>query len=311
MSSGVLFINEETGNVSFATRVQKAMRKCSFCCSTQHKIDMCNDVRLVDFHTKLKRRRDSLRGLDRMDSMEYYRVFVKQFSHDLIKAYAIRHCQLAPRSTIEECAHFITNKMFSREFDTDEQYEQELAVERERLLDLPEYIAFQVREPTPMPRNFMLTEEEASNMDPEFIAHYFRVTGYTQADLLSSKDRKYDIVIKMKSGSKIRKELEKQKNKDKDKEKDKDKDKEECPICYDTFYEKEFITLNCKHQFCGDCLRNLLQSCNPHLDPKCAICRACMTTFELEDRNVFDKVEPNLCSTLVPHPHAYPLMHPL
>ena len=307
MSSGVLFINEETGNVSFATRVRKAMRKCSFCCSTQHKVDTCNDVRLIEFHTKLRRRRDSLRGLDRMDSMEYYRVFVKQFSHDLIKAYAIKHCQLAPRSTIEECASFITNKMFSREFDTEEQYEIELAVERERLLELPEYIAFRVTEPTPMPRQFMLTEDEASNMDPEFIAHYFRITGYTQGDLLSSKDRKYDITIKMKGGSKFRKELEKQR----ETEKEIEKEKEECPICYETLYQSEFITLNCKHEFCGDCLRQLLQSCNPHVDPSCAICRACIKSFEFEDRKVFDKVQHNLCSTLVPHPHAYPLMHPL
>lgn len=292
MSSGVLCINEETGNVSFATRVKRAMRKCSFCCSTQHKVDMCNDNRLVEFHEKLRTRRESLRGLNRIDTMQYYKIWIRQFSRDLIKTYALRYCQVAARTNLDECIDFITQKMFSREFDTEEQYELELALERERILEQPEYIAFPVAEPSQIPRHFILTDDEISSMDPYTLSQYFLATGYTRADIRTSENRKYDIQIKMKKGSRSRKETVNYT----------DKDKDDCPICYDALFPNEFIKLNCSHEFCGVCLKNVLKTCSPNKEPKCAICRAHIWSFEFEDRKAFEKVEDNLCSTLRPFP---------
>jgi hypothetical protein len=45
----------------------------------------------------------------------------------------------------------------------------------------------------------------------------------------------------------------------------------ECGICYYTFNRIQFIKLNCNHEFCKDCTKNLLKIYSNR--PCCALCR--------------------------------------
>lgn len=60
--------------------------------------------------------------------------------------------------------------------------------------------------------------------------------------------------------------------------------KEECSICYDTKLEREFVTLDCNHQFCVTCITNVFQKHSlENIDvPKCALCRGNITTFKCQ-----------------------------
>lgn len=49
----------------------------------------------------------------------------------------------------------------------------------------------------------------------------------------------------------------------------------ECAICYDSIKCVELVTLNCKHEFCGKCVKEQING----VSPKCAFCRETMTSI--------------------------------
>jgi len=58
----------------------------------------------------------------------------------------------------------------------------------------------------------------------------------------------------------------------------KEKETEECCICFEHFKKPEFVTLNCNHEFCKECLKKSLISDN-RPKPCCAYCRTEVTTM--------------------------------
>ncbi len=65
----------------------------------------------------------------------------------------------------------------------------------------------------------------------------------------------------------------------------------DCAICYDdALVKKNFVTLNCHHQFCKDCFKSSVKN-TPHnkYSPTCALCRADISEISVYDESV--KVE--------------------
>lgn len=57
----------------------------------------------------------------------------------------------------------------------------------------------------------------------------------------------------------------------------------ECSICYNEKMEKDFVHLNCNHQFCGECILSTLKiTLN---EPTCSLCRQPITQMSLYDTN--------------------------
>ena len=62
----------------------------------------------------------------------------------------------------------------------------------------------------------------------------------------------------------------------------------ECAICYEEeLLVKTFVTLNCQHKFCKDCLKNSLKSVQSI--PTCALCRAEITNIIVHNDNIKDE----------------------
>jgi hypothetical protein len=64
----------------------------------------------------------------------------------------------------------------------------------------------------------------------------------------------------------------------------------DCPICYESIKCVDLIKLNCSHQFCGVCLKGVLEIHNITHDPKCALCRAFMTSFDIQNPEIYNLV---------------------
>jgi hypothetical protein len=48
----------------------------------------------------------------------------------------------------------------------------------------------------------------------------------------------------------------------------------ECNICYELCNNTNFIKLNCNHEFCKECIKNILKCCKSNFnEPCCAYCR--------------------------------------
>ncbi len=54
----------------------------------------------------------------------------------------------------------------------------------------------------------------------------------------------------------------------------------ECNICYEEHEKRNFVKLNCGHEFCGKCINISLENTCPPKKPRCAYCRVDMTTIE-------------------------------
>jgi hypothetical protein len=61
----------------------------------------------------------------------------------------------------------------------------------------------------------------------------------------------------------------------------------DCPICYESIKCVDLIKLNCSHQFCGLCLKGILER---HDNPTCALCRAYMCKFDIQNPEVYHLV---------------------
>jgi hypothetical protein len=68
----------------------------------------------------------------------------------------------------------------------------------------------------------------------------------------------------------------------------------ECCICMNNeINEVDVVKLNCKHQFCGDCIISTLKQHNKssELKPSCALCRTTMTNIEVANDATLAKMQ--------------------
>lgn len=64
----------------------------------------------------------------------------------------------------------------------------------------------------------------------------------------------------------------------------------ECNICYDEHEKKNFIKLDCGHEFCKDCIKQSLQN-ERRETPCCAFCRSDIKNFELKLESIKDELD--------------------
>lgn len=70
---------------------------------------------------------------------------------------------------------------------------------------------------------------------------------------------------------------------------------DECSICYEKVEKSKFITLNCKHEFCADCIASTLKSqqhkYRTNGAPCCAFCRDKFSTFRISSVQVNEDLD--------------------
>jgi hypothetical protein len=69
---------------------------------------------------------------------------------------------------------------------------------------------------------------------------------------------------------------------------------EDCAICYEDVQSSNMVSLNCNHNFCGNCLSQTLKKCNPNSVPCCALCRTKIECIIVNDVKTFDIIKENL-----------------
>lgn len=63
---------------------------------------------------------------------------------------------------------------------------------------------------------------------------------------------------------------------------------DDCSICYNKMNEQNMVQLNCKHQFCVDCMCSYFNMNNTKLT--CALCREPMSNINVPNKNVYDSL---------------------
>jgi hypothetical protein len=64
----------------------------------------------------------------------------------------------------------------------------------------------------------------------------------------------------------------------------------ECNICYELCNNKNFIKLNCNHEFCKECIKNILKSCKSNFkEPCCAYCREVINAITYKSETIHEE----------------------
>ena len=61
----------------------------------------------------------------------------------------------------------------------------------------------------------------------------------------------------------------------------------QCSICWDDKERRQFVKLDCTHEFCKDCIKRTIESRN---NLCCALCRTELRTMRLRTQEVHDEI---------------------
>jgi hypothetical protein len=237
---------------------------CSFCRREGHNIVTCNDERLIKFEIDCCIECQSM-------NMEEFKVWLRQkYFHlqTLIKTFSAKKCNISVSRSQNTLVYLdaISNYIYqtykySYEIDQPSGFEADLI----RILDELRIPIQQEEEPIEENMEAALQSDIRSGL-------LFLDMRRTIAARRIEKPKKFiieSVFNPLSIGEK--------------------KEIEECCICFDSYNKKEFIRLNCNHEFCNDCLKKSLIS-DTRDTPCCAYCRTEITTMTSRTIDIYDKM---------------------
>ena len=279
-------INQNTNQSNFLNRTRQLIRRCSFCRNQEHNISQCNDQRLIDFQENLRNKRSGLMEIISIDlgrKIEYFQTWLCSNNQKLIKSYAMRFCGAYSRHSVRICLIKIVNHIWNDDQDILSNLNQ---LQVQFYQPQPQF-QFQ----TPVQDDFIpfsqsSLSQDFTHLDMRLTEFLYELRNSTIVEE-TSENRKYDITSllcievesKEKTAEKILEELEAE---------------EDCNICYDEKKNRDMITLNCNHKFCGTCVHQLLKKCNPNKLPCCAMCRVQIDFITIKNENIMNELKANL-----------------
>jgi hypothetical protein len=235
---------------------ERTIRCCSFCRQPGHNLTTCNSDRLLEFEVICAN------TVVNMNSPVDFKNWLTENHNDdqiLLKVYAIRKFHVTARTSIFHCIDLITEYIFrtykninivSNNEDEDES-EDEIENEMINLLN-------ELRNP----REHEPQQEIQDIPGIEQIVLREMVLHALFNNMVTTIREQYNAVRKLNIISTVENDLDEDINA-----------KCECNICYEEKELKNFVKLNCKHEFCKDCLIKSLRS-DRRENPCCAFCRS-------------------------------------
>lgn len=262
-----LEFNAENRNAYMATRC------CSFCRRPGHTINRCNSQPIGIFERNTLNYINFNRG-----TLRHYLLNEALTDSNLVRAFAISRCGANTRTNLANCIDLIVEYFtpVNQIIETSNQNTQEAQAAEEAQ---PAEGAQPAEPAQPYFRRerrfgFLMTP---SAIETELILYammFIEMIGSINSSFEGRLDRKFHITTKIS-------------------EKQDDLEEEcECNICYDEHEKKNFVKLDCGHEFCKDCIKQSLQN-ERRKTPCCAFCRADIKNFELKVesiKNEFDEL---------------------
>jgi hypothetical protein len=265
-------------------------RCCSFCRIGGHRINNCNDERLNNFDI-LCRNYINNNGIANLKNFLLEQATINP---NLIKAFAIKNCNNTTRHQIDVCIESIV-EYFTIIYQNNLIPQQEARVEEAQQVEPVAVVPSESQEsyngPIIFDTDYILAGIEVydslmiqSLLNDRLIIINRSIPSLEQIReslllmeminiirLNTLRNRKFNIKTEI---------IENQE--------DCLEEKCDCDICYESCDKINFIKLNCKHEFCKDCLKKCLQNETKPI-PCCAFCRTDIETFELRNSSIKDE----------------------
>jgi hypothetical protein len=68
---------------------------------------------------------------------------------------------------------------------------------------------------------------------------------------------------------------------------------EDCPVCYEKPVEKNYVTTNCSHDFCLECIKKIIPTRNM---VSCPLCRENVTNMVCHSNICVEDIKPLICT---------------
>ena len=262
MSSELYVTPQETQNTSFMSRVRAVTRKCSFCNCEGHNITSCNNESLrmfLEYLVHLKNETLSINDENRILAIPHIEQYIYNFCSQsesntkLIKSLACRFCGARLRSTLQVSINKIIMYLFAIDYMT---------------LSLNEYNYIPFGEETPV---------RVSNIIDGILLNYManNATSRSNIDLDDLKNKviyNLELCILCDNGDAQTACLETDL---------------ECAICYNSMKKNLVAKLECQHEFCVNCTKNLIQKKYTN----CPYCRSEIEKITCYDKKWYDKLK--------------------
>lgn len=245
---------------------------CSFCRRRGHRLPNCNDERLNDFE----------RRCVEFINNEFVEVRFRNFLLDqaiidpqLIKAYAIKKCGSTTRHQIDRCIQNIINYFSPIDERNNQTLESETHLQviqnssqrtmiqnsiLETMIDL--FSTYSLPNTSDVQRNQLILQLQ----DYTLFIQAVNETGIFEF----IADKKFNINTNLLD---CRENLE---------------ENCECNICYENYEKTNFIELNCKHEFCKECIKKSLINETKDV-PLCSLCRTEIVSFGIRKEIIKDE----------------------
>jgi len=228
--------------------MSQRIRRCSFCRNQGHNISSCDDIRLLEFERLC---------------IEYYAecANISQFENWLIDYY-IRFPYLVKSYAVRYCGTTMRNYGMIHTSAISIRIQYLPARSRAAVTTTPELTEelFQLYN-----NDF---NQQTSMTYQEIVQHFLNLLQIMQSN--RRRNNKFQIqttiITKNNSIPSI----------------------SECNICYESCDTDHFIKLNCSHEFCKNCVKQVLQN-ERRRSPCCAFCRTPMSSFEMKSQEIRDE----------------------
>jgi len=247
--------NTNSTNNRRNTQTQK--RKCSFCACDGHIITNCNNIVLLYFEKLCMLKKKELEESSHrilFDLTNWIYMYSIENTNRMVQVLAITRCGATTRTPMGICFNQVIQYILN--------LTTEDIINNQRRLD--EFTD------TDMTEIFIISSSIiALHLMPILVAFQ----GYKNQNM--NKKEKINIIL----------------SDDNDMYKIDDinyEDYEECVICYDNKHKNEFVSLNCNHEFCGTCIKNVLKKEMFKEESNCALCRKEITTIKCRTKKCVD-----------------------
>ena len=249
--------------------------RCTFCRREGHNRMTCNDQRLRELEVECSIQCQT------MEQNEFYDWMYQTYGNEstLLKTYAAKKCHIVvSRTDIFMCIDAITQYIYHT---YKYQYETDYS-------DMPELDPIESNFEQDMVR---ILEDMRNPVEREIITPNPPFTNDMVSALQNDFMRSAVLFLEMTRNMDIR-TINEQKKFAIESIIEPDPELEqssECCICFENYKKEKFVTLNCKHEFCNDCLKKALYSDNRPI-PCCAYCRTEVTKMISRTTDVYNEL---------------------
>jgi hypothetical protein len=271
MSSEV-FSAENRNNIQIPGR---RVQCCSLCRQPGHNITRCNSERILEFETMCA---EIVRLIDNTDDFKNW--LFHNFINEqlLLKAFVIRKFRITTRLGLDQYINYITQYIFRTYKNipqTEEEYQAQLVAQSQTQALQNNIFVNDLA--------IFLTVFRNRTQEPEIINPLYGLTEYlAYLSNLGRSIMRAEELIPLHQRERIISRVENTPGENVD-------EICQCSICWDDKELKQFIKLDCNHEFCKDCIKQTLRL-ETRTNLTCALCRSETRTFILRTQEVQDEL---------------------